>query len=101
MNVIKILTIIFIIIYFCKHENALNSMGFLMLWNYFCSLTVQVTPMLQINFSSEEEAKNRFSNGRNFGFPIFFFFFPTVDLQVTPTKFGVNWPFSSGEEAKK
>ena len=46
-----------------------------MLWNYFCSLTVQVTPMLQINFSSEEEAKNRFSNGRHFGFPIFFFFF--------------------------
>ena len=28
----------------------------------------------------------------------------TFDLQVTlmlPTKFGVNWPFGSGEEAKK
>ena len=28
--------------FFCKHENALNSMGFLTPWNYFWSLTVYI-----------------------------------------------------------
>ena len=40
--------------------------------------------------------------GRHLGFPIGTIL-AIFDLQVTlmlPTKFGVNWPFSSGEEAK-
>ena len=55
-----------------------------------------------------EEAKNRFSrwppwrHGGYLGFPIGTIL-AIFDLQVTlilPTKFGVNWPFGSGEEAK-
>ena len=64
-----------------------------------------------------EEAKNRFSrwlpmaaifdfqdghHGSHLGFPISMIL-AFFDLQVTPmlpSKFGVNWPFGSGEEAK-
>ena len=57
------------------------------------------------------EAKNIFSRwppcqdgrqGGHLGFPIGTIL-ATFDLQVTlmlPSKFGVNWPFGSGEEAK-
>ena len=42
------------------------------------------------------------SHGRHLGFPIGMIW-AIFDLQVTPmlpSKFGVNWPFGSGEEAK-
>ena len=66
-------------------------------------------------FTSGEEAENRFSrwlpwwqdfqdgcHGGNLGFTIGTIL-AIFDLQVTlmlPSKFGVNWPFGSGEEAK-
>ena len=76
---------------------------------------LQVTPMLPTMFGvnwllgSGEEAKNRFSrwlpwrpswisNRHNFRMILAIF-----DLQVTqmlPSKFGVNWPYGSGKEAK-
>ena len=52
-----------------------------------------------------EEATKDFQDGNHgdhLGFPINMIL-ATFDLQVTlmlPTKFGVNWPFSSEEEAK-
>ena len=78
-------------------------------------VTLMLPTKLGINspFSSGEEAKNRFlrwrqwrpsymSNGSHLGFPIGTIL-AIFDLQVTPmppSKFGVNWPFGSGEEAK-
>ena len=78
---------------------------------------LQVTQMLptkfRVNwpFGSGEEVKNRFSRWLPWR-PFWFYdrhdFFTIgmilaiFDLQVTPmlpTKFGVNWPFGSGEEA--
>ena len=50
----------------------------------------------------EEKRKIYFQDGGHLGFPIGTIL-AIFDLQVTqmlPTKFGVNWPFGSGEEAK-
>ena len=53
----------------------------------------------------EKKRKIDFQDGihvSHLGFPISTIL-ATFDLQVTlmlPTKFGVNWPFDSGEEAK-
>ena len=76
---------------------------------------LQVTSMIltkfQVNWPFCSEVKNRFSrwlpwppswisNQNNFTLLLLYFFF---NLQVTPmlpTKFRVNWPFGSGEEAK-
>ena len=61
------------------------------------------------SFGSGEEAKKKkidFQDGHHgghLGFPIGTIL-AIFDLQVTPmlpTKFGVNWDFGSGEEAKK
>ena len=60
---------------------------------------------VQLAFDSEEERKIDFQDrchGANPGLTIGMIL-ATFDLQVTPklpTKFGVNWPFGSGEEAK-
>ena len=56
-------------------------------------------------FSSEEEAKNRFSrcrDGGHLGFPIWTIL-AILDIYVTPmlhTKFGANWLLGLGEKAK-
>ena len=56
-------------------------------------------------FSSGEEVKNRFQDGRHGGHlgfstgTILGIFHLQVTLMI-PTKFQVNWPFGSGEEAK-
>ena len=50
----------------------------------------------------EKKQKIDFQDGGHLGFPIGTIL-ATFDLQVTlmlPSKFGVNWPFGSGEEAK-
>ena len=50
----------------------------------------------------EKKRKIDFQDGGHLGFPIGTIL-AIFDLQVTlmlPTKFGVNWPFGSGEEAK-
>ena len=50
----------------------------------------------------KKKFKINFQNGRHLGFPIQTIW-AIFDLQVTlmlSTKFRVNWPFSSGEEAK-
>ena len=50
----------------------------------------------------EKKRKIDFQDGGHLGFPIGTIL-AIFDLQVTlilPSKFGVNWPFSSGEEAK-
>ena len=58
-----------------------------------------------IGFWVKEKGKKDFQDGHHgghLGFPIGMIL-AIFDLQVTlmlPTKFGVNWPFSSGEEAK-
>ena len=73
-------------------------------------LDLQVTPMLQASLESigfsvqEEKRKIDFQDGchgGHLGFPIGTIL-AIFDLQVTPmlpSKFGVNWPFGSGEEA--
>ena len=51
----------------------------------------------------EKKRKIDFQNGGHLGFPIGTIL-AIFDLQVAPmlpSKFGVNWPFGSGEEAKK
>ena len=50
----------------------------------------------------EKKQKIDFQDGCHIGFPISTIL-AIFDLQVTPmlpSKFGVNWPFGSGEEAK-
>ena len=50
----------------------------------------------------EKKRKIDFQDGGHLGFPIGMIL-AIFDLQVTlmlPSKFGVNWPFGSGEEAK-
>ena len=50
----------------------------------------------------EKKRKLDFQDGGHLGFPIGTIL-AIFDLQVTPmlpSKFGVNWPFGSGEEAK-
>ena len=50
----------------------------------------------------EKKRKIDFQDGGHLGFPIGTIL-AIFDLQVTlmvPSKFGVNWPFGSGEEAK-
>ena len=50
----------------------------------------------------EKKRKIDFQDGGHLGFPIGTIL-ATFDLQVTlmvPSKFGVNWPLGSGEEAK-
>ena len=50
----------------------------------------------------EKKRKIDFQDGGHLGFPIGLIL-AVFDLQVTPmlpSKFGVNWPFGSGEEAK-
>ena len=50
----------------------------------------------------EKKRKIDFQDGGHLGFPISMIL-AIFDLQVTPmlpSKFGVNWPFGSGEEAK-
>ena len=68
---------------------------------------LQVTPMLPNKLEStglsvqEKKRKIDFQDGCHLGFPIGTIL-AIFDLQVTlivPSKFGVNSPFSSGEEA--
>ena len=50
----------------------------------------------------EKKQKIDFQDGGHLGFPISMIL-AILDLQVTPmlpSKFGVNWPYGSGEEAK-
>ena len=79
-------------------------------FRYFSSTCYPDAPyqvLSQLAFSSGEGAKNRFSrrppwHGGHLRFPIRTIL-ANIDLQVTPilpTKFRVNWPFCSGEEAK-
>ena len=75
------------------------------------TVDLQVTSILPMNFESivlsvqEKKFKTDFQDGRysrNLGFPIAMIW-AIFDLQVTPmlpTKFWVNWPFSSEEEGK-
>ena len=58
--------------------------------------------VFQFRRRSEKIAIQDGRNGGHLGFPIGIIL-ATFDLQVTPmlaSKFGVNWPFGSGEEAK-
>ena len=55
-----------------------------------------------IGLSVQEKRKIDFQDGGHLGFSIGTIL-AIFDLQVTPmlpSKFGVNWPFGSGEEAK-
>ena len=75
------------------------------------TVDLQVISILPMNFEStalsvpEKKFKTDFQDGRhgcNLGFPIErfeLFFYLQVTLML-PTKFQVNWPFSSEEEAK-
>ena len=56
-----------------------------------------------VNWVQEKKRKIDFQDGDHLGFPIGTIL-AIFDLQVIlmlPSKFGVNWPFGSGEEAKK
>ena len=93
-----------------KHKQDGSYLGF-PIRMILATVDLQVTSILPMNFEStalsvqEEKFRTDFQDGRHdghLGFPI-----QTIkailDLQVTPmlpTKFGVKWPFSSGEEAK-
>ena len=58
--------------------------------------------MESIGLSVQEKGKIDFQDGGHGGFPIRTIL-AIFDLQVIPmlpSKFGVNWPFGSGEEAK-
>ena len=71
------------------------------------TVDLQVTSLLPMNelialLVQEKKFKIDFQDGRHLGFPIGTLL-AIFDLQVTPmlpTKFPVNWPFGSGEEAK-
>ena len=67
---------------------------------------LQVTPMLPSSLESiglsVQEKKRKIDFDGHLGFPIGTIL-AVFDLQVTqmlPSKFGVNWPFGSGEEVK-
>ena len=78
---------------------------------FLATVDLQVTLILPMNFESialsvqEKKLKTDFQDGRhsrNLGFSIAMIW-AIFDLQVTPmlpTKFWVNWPFSSEEEGK-
>ena len=77
-------------------------------FSYYWSTFVKVTSILLMNFESialsvpEKKFKIDFQDGRNLRFPIGMIWV-IIDLQDTPmlpTKFRVNWPFGSEEEAK-
>ena len=61
------------------------------------------TNLKSIGLSAQEKKRKiDFQDGGHLGFPIGMIL-AIFDLQITPmlpTKFGVNWPFGSGEEAK-
>ena len=63
-------------------------------------------PKIQVILVQEKKRKLDFQDGSHGGhlaFLIGMIFLAIFDLQVTPmlpTKFQVNWPFTSGEEAK-
>ena len=62
----------------------------------------QVSSQLAFGFRKEAKKFQDGHHGGQLGFPIGMII-ATFDLQVTPmlpSKFGVNWPFGSGEEAK-
>ena len=88
-----------------KHKQDGSHLGFLIRM-ILATIDLQVTSILPMNFESiallvqEKKFKTDFQDGWDFlsqRFELFFY------LQVTPmlpTKFRVNWPFSSEEEGK-
>ena len=60
---------------------------------------------LELNGLSVQEKKRKldFQDGGHLGFPIskILAIFDPKDTPMLPSKFGVNWPFGSGEEEKK
>ena len=91
-----------------KHKQDGSHLGF-PIWMILATVDLQVTSILQMNFKSialsvqEKKFRTDFQDGRhgcNLGFPITMIW-AIFDLQVTPmlpTKFRVNWSFSSEEE---
>ena len=68
-------------------------------FSYFWNYSSYLPSFKSIGFSvQEKKRKIDFQDGGHLGLPIL----ATFDLQVypmLPTKFQVNWPFGSGEEA--
>ena len=92
---------------YTKHKQDGSYLGF-SIRTILATVDLQVTSILSMTFESiahmvqEKNFKIDFQDGRHgrhLGFPIGMIW-AIFDLQVTtmlPTKFRVNWPFSSGE----